>query len=504
MNSQIKFGALISYFALSINIIIGLIYTPWMINSIGKGDYGLYTLAYSVIGIFVFDFGLSQAVTRFIAKYLAEGRQDMVNKLLSVTYKMYIIADIIVFLLLLSVFFFIPQIYQGLTNDELEKFKVVYAVAACFSIMSFPFIPLNGILSASEKFIQLKLCDLANKLIIVVLMSGCLLMGLGLYALVSVNAIAGLLTIIIKLILIKRDTKVSINWSFWDKELLKAILGFSVWVTVIAVAQRFVLNLSPSILGMLADSKSIAVFGIAMTLEGYVYSFASAINGLFLPKVTRLVINDESQNLLPLMVKVGRVQIYIIGFIFIGFICMGENFINIWVGKDFSEVYLCAVLMISPSFISLTQEIGNTTVVVRNKVKSSAKISVVKALSNIIFAIPMTMMWGVKGMALSVCISYSISTLLFNILYHKGLNINIPFFFKQSFFKIVIPQIIVLIICYTLNIILGYNGVVNFFVKAFTFCIVYSFAMYAFTMNEEEKALFCAPLRKFKSSINKS
>ena len=374
MVNQIKYGAVISYAALFINILIGLVYTPWMINSIGKADYGLYTLAFSVIQIFVFDFGLSQAVTRFVAKYLAEGRQDKANQLIGVTYKLYLVADVVIFTLLVGVFFFIPDIYKGLTPEELHKFKVVYAVAAIFSVFSFPFIPLNGIISANEKFIQLKFCDLAHKIITVVLMTGCLLLGYSLYALVIVNAISGIATILLKLIVVRRKTQMRIEWHFWDKDMLKAILGFSVWVTVAALAQRCVLNICPSILGMVSDSQNIAIFGIAMTIEGYVYTFASAINGLFLPKVTRMVANNQNDDILPLMIKVGRIQFYIIGMIFLGFICVGQNFINVWVGGDFSDVYLCVILMIAPSFISLAQEIGATTVIVQNKVKKSAKI----------------------------------------------------------------------------------------------------------------------------------
>ena len=48
-NKQIKLGIIISYLSIGINIISGLVYTPWMISSIGKENYGLYTLAYSVV-----------------------------------------------------------------------------------------------------------------------------------------------------------------------------------------------------------------------------------------------------------------------------------------------------------------------------------------------------------------------------------------------------------------------------------------------------------------------
>ena len=99
-NNQIKLGILMSYFSIAINIISGLLYTPWMISSIGKENYGLYTLAYSVIAFLVFDFGLSAAVTRYVAKYLAENRQDKVNDCIGLVYKLYLSIDIVIFIIL--------------------------------------------------------------------------------------------------------------------------------------------------------------------------------------------------------------------------------------------------------------------------------------------------------------------------------------------------------------------------------------------------------------------
>ena len=495
MNSQIKYGAVISYLGIFINIVIGLVYTPWMIRCIGQADYGLYTLAMSVIGIFVFDFGLGQAVTRFAAKYIAEGQQEKVDQLMGVTYKLYLIADTLMILLLVGIYFFIPQIYQGLTPEEIEKFKIVYAIAATFSVLSFPFIPLNGIVSAYELFIQLKTCDLLHKIIIVVLMAGCLLMGYGLYALVIVNAIAGITMIIIKIIVLKRRTPLRVDWHFWCKGLLREIISFSIWITVAALAQRLVLNICPSILGYASDSRSIAVFGIAMTLEGYVYTFTSAIKGLFLPKVTRLVTDGQHEDILPLMVRVGRIQLFILGLIILGFLCTGQNFINAWLGEDFSKVFLCSVLMMAPSFVGQTQNIASTTIVVQNKVKKSARISVIKAVVNLLLAYPLTVLWGVYGMALSIFISYMVSLLQYNILYHKDLKIDIPLFFKDCFGKMAVPLVLTTFICYPINYLIDNNGWIHFVAKVLIFCIVYFVSMFTIGLNQEEKTLMLSPLK---------
>ena len=73
---QIKIGAILSYVSIALNIIVGLLYTPWMRSQIGESNYGLYTLANSLITLFLVDFGLSAATARYLSKYHAEGEEE--------------------------------------------------------------------------------------------------------------------------------------------------------------------------------------------------------------------------------------------------------------------------------------------------------------------------------------------------------------------------------------------------------------------------------------------
>ena len=88
--SQIAKGAIISYISIFLNIIISLVYTPWMINKIGVSDYGLYSLVTAFLSYFLLDFGLSGTITRFIAKYRAEGNEVKVSNMLGITAKVYL------------------------------------------------------------------------------------------------------------------------------------------------------------------------------------------------------------------------------------------------------------------------------------------------------------------------------------------------------------------------------------------------------------------------------
>lgn len=489
-----------SYLSIGINIITGLVYTPWMISSIGKENYGLYTLAYSVIALFMFDFGLSGAITRFVSKYLAEGRQDKANNCLGLVYKLYIYIDILFFTILAIVYFFIPEIYKELTAEEIEKFKIVYAMAAIYSIISFPFIPVNGVLTATEQFVALKLCEVGQKLLIVILMSFCLLLGYGLYALVLVNIVAGLLTIIAKLWVIKRYTGTNVNLRYENKQEFYEIISFSGWNTIVSLSQRFVFSIVPTLLGFFTGSAAIAVFGIANILEGYVFTFANAIGGVFLPKVSRVYAHG-SDDILPLMTRVGRIQYMVVAAVVIGFICLGEDFIRLWVGVSFSESFICTVLIIIPSFFASPQQIAAEAVLAQNKVKKQAIIYLWTAVFNIISACLFIYWWGVLGSCISICATYMIRWLLSNkILYIEELHINIFKFYHDSLLKIAPTFIAALLVGIGFNIFFPDAGILNFVIKAFIFTFVYAIGCYL-SMNQYEHDLIIRPIINFKERI---
>ena len=239
---QIKLGAILSYISIAVNIITGLVYIPWMVGVIGQSQYGLYTLANSVITLFLVDFGLSSATGRYLSKYHAEGDRDGAERFLGAIYKLYLLIDAVILTILLLIFLLLDRIFVNLTAAELEQLRVVYAVAALFNVINFPFVTFNGILTAYEKFVPLKLADLLYRLGNVGFTVLALMLGCGLYALVIVHTSVGLLVLVFKYTVIKKTIPVKADFRKNGKELYLSIFGFSVWVTASMLASRLVFN----------------------------------------------------------------------------------------------------------------------------------------------------------------------------------------------------------------------------------------------------------------------
>ena len=498
LNRQLKLGAIFSYLAITINIVSALIYSPWMLRQIGSGDYGLYALSCSLINIFMLDLGIGAAVSRFVSKYLAEDSQDKVNNLLGVIYKLFLGIASLISIILIIVYFYIDDIYLSLTSEELNKFKIVYLIVATFTVLSFPLsATLNGLMTSYEKFIEMKLCDLIHKIVVVILIVFVLLFGYGLYALVTINAIGNLLFLLVKFVIIKKTTPVSANFSYFEFSLIKEIFGFSIWVLVNTIMARLIINFTPSILGISAGTIQITLFSFAAALEGYTYTFASAIDGLFIPKVARLAYRDKDiSKIEDLMIKVGRFQLNVIGLIFVGFVVIGKEFITLWLGANYIDVYYGAVLLIFPALFYLSQQIGKETMVMTNKVKYLTYVNIGKALISVGLVFMLSRNWGVVGACVGISVAYMFRSIVNLFQYKYQLNIAISGFIRNCYFKMMLPQVITLVICIFISMVYVSTGWLHLVIKGILVFVVYVTILWSLAYNREEKALFVGIIHK--------
>lgn len=488
-SSSIKAGAIISYISVFLTIAITFFYTPWMIRQIGVSDYGLYSLVITFIAYFVMDFGLSGTVTRFIAKYRAEGDESKIENLMGLIFKVYLAIDAVIFLVLLVVGFFLAGIFQGLTPEEIDKLRVLYAMAAIFSVLSFVFKPIHGAMMAYEYFVETKLIDMIQKVGTVLMIVIALLLGMGVYALVLINGAVAMGTSLCLYFMFKRKSGIKVNYHYFEKTEMKALLGFSIWIFLITMAQRFRLTFMPSLLGMLSNSTEISIFSLGMSIEGMVYVLSSALNGLFLPKVTRLSHQGDSNAITDLMIRVGRIQFYVISLIFFGFLLLGHDFLKLWVGDKFHNTYYVVILLIGTNIVTLTQHVASDLVMAENKVRYTATLTFIASGLALLGSILLAPSMGAVGSALSFFIAMSINIIQLNIFYRRKLNISVGKFFRNCHFKLLPAMCVISVAFCGIKQIIPTNTWSTLILFGVVFALTSALIDYFLLFNKEEKAL---------------
>ena len=269
--NQIKWGAIISYITVAFNIISGLFFTPFLIEKVGSNVYGVYTLVITFLNYFLIDFGLGNSVSKYISFYRTDNKQDKINEFASVIFKLFFTIAIIIGIILSILYFFVEKFFTGLTEYEITILKKMYIISGTSAVSLFLFIPLDGILTAYEKFFELKFCELFRKVTIIALSVMALEVSCNIIAVSAVNAIVGFIVVGIKIGIVKRTIPIKIKWQYFSKDIFVQVAGFSVWLTIIMIAQRFIIPIAPTILGRFSNANEISIFSIATTVEGYIY-----------------------------------------------------------------------------------------------------------------------------------------------------------------------------------------------------------------------------------------
>lgn len=494
--SLIAKGAIISYISIFLNIVISLVYTPWMIRKIGVSDYGLYNLVGAFLSYFMLDFGLSGTITRFIAKYRAEGNDEKVSNMLGITAKVYLVFDSVIFIILFVLYFFLADIFGGLTPEEVERLKVLYCIAGTFSVLSFLFKPVSGAMMAYEFFVENKLLDLVVRVGTVLLIVAALLLDGNIYDIVFITGAVGFGTSFVRFLVFTKKSRVRVNWKFFDKAELIALFSFSAWVLLIQLAQMFRISLVPTILGMFSNTTEISVFSVGKSLEGMLYTISAALNGLFLPIVSRMVHAGDRKGIMDLMVRVGRIQLLIIFLIFAGFCVFGESFIFLWVGETFHASYFVFIYLVFVNIISLTMQIAMDMVFAENKIKYTATRVLISSLVGIVFSAIVAPKYGAIGCAAATGVALVLTQILYVQFYQNKMGLDMGQFFKNCHLKILPLLTIYTVAAFFIQRVLPISGWVGLICSIGIYVIGYCALVWLFIANKYEKDLLLSFITK--------
>lgn len=494
-SKNLKIGAVIAYATIAFNIISGLFYTPWIVAQIGDSDYGLYTLANSLINLFLFDFGLSAATSRFVSKYLAEGRQDKVDRILGAIYKLYFAIDAVFVVIFVVLSICLEQIYPNLSALEIQKLRVVFIISAVFAVANFPCVTFTGILNAYEKFIALKVADALYRIFSVVITVVALLCNGGLYALVSVHVAVGLLVLVYKFYIIKTGTPVKVNFSTKEKGVFRDLFGFSLWITVSTLSQRLIFGITPSILGIVSNTAAIAVFGIVSVLENYIHLITTALNGMFMPQISRIYTQkDHVSKLNDLIVKVGRFQFALNGLIVTGFFLLGKEFVLLWLDETYAAVFYGLLLISVPNLFYNSLQIANTAMLIQNQVKIQAITNVAVGILNVALSFVLSKSYGVYGACIAIFVAYTIRIIGYFIAYYFILELNIKRILRECYLPLGLSMIITIALGHCLNKIVVGGNWISFGIKVVIVGVIYIAAVYAIGMQKQERQQLQAKL----------
>lgn len=497
--NQLKAGAVLNYVVIGLNSLVGLLYTPYMLRMMGQSEYGLYSLVASVIAyLTIMDFGFGNAIIRYTAKFRAEGRQQEQYAMFGMFLILYSVIGILAFGAGLGLYFNVEALFgDTMTVVEVERAKVLMIILIFNLAVTFPLSIFGAVVTAYEDFIFQKVVQIVRILLNTVVMICLLKMGYRAVAMVVVQTLFNLVTLLLNYYYCRRKIGIRIVFGRFRWGFLREVTVYSFWIFLNAIMDRIYWGTGQFVLGATVGTAAVAVFAVAIYLKDMYYSFSTSISGVFLPKVTAMITTGASeQTVSDLFIRIGRIQYIVLAYVLSAFILLGRPFIALWAGEGYDETYVIALMFFASTLIPMIQNLGITILQARNEMKYRSILILAVSAASLAAAIPAARQFGAFGVAAVTSVAVVLGHgILLNIYYKRKIHLDIPLFWTEIARMSVAPLIIT-VGAFILLKYISVDSVLSFLCVAVVFSLIYFPCIYRFSMNQYERDLFIKPIRK--------
>lgn len=488
--NKYQVGAIFSYSCTILNVLIGIFFTPFLLIRLGQSEFGLYQMIGSLAGYFiVFDFGLGTTITRYVAKYRAEQDIKKMQNFLAICIRIYLLISIFVLCVCTSLYFNINSIFFNLSHDQLNTARQMFLLLSLNISASLIFQSFTAIMMGYEKFMVDKLLFIARILLRCILITGLLLKGHHAISIVIVDTVLNVAFCLVRFLYCRFCLKVRFQFSFFDRKLTREIFGYSAVIFATYLIGMLNDQTDKLIVGITSGTTQVSICAVGMTLYNLFAQFGQTILSMLLPKATRIHIQEDGQagNYAHIFTKTGRAQLLVLTAVIIGFTMFGQQFVVLWVGREYQMSYWVALVMMWVYFIPYTSGAFAQVLTAQSKLKGLTLIFAISAVLNVLISIPLAYRFGAVGSAVGTGIMVvCCDNIAAHIYFSKVLKVKLRSYFKSIFKGFWITTIISFAFGACLNVV-GGNGWGGLIWKLTAYLGIYAACTWFVSLNHNEK-----------------
>lgn len=502
--NQVKWGILLTYATLFLNILVSVLYTPVMLRLLGPGEHGLYSTVTSAISwISLLHLGLNSSYIRFYARYKKDGNEEKIASLNGMFFSIFCVLGTIALLCGLYLANHLHFIFaDGLTTAEYTKARVLAIIVSVEFSIGFPAVIFNSIIKARENFVAVRLVHLFQCLASPLITLPFLLMGYGSVAMVAVTTGVNVVAYSFYVIYSIGKLKAKFRFGHFDGGLMKEIAVYAGLIAVNSLINQINISLDKMLLARFVNTVCVSVYTIGFSLYTYYSSFSSAIASNLIPRIHKTVEENREDKprlraaLTEQFIKFGRIQLYIQMLILTGLIFFGKPFIAFWAGEGYENAYYVALLLCISATVPLCQNLGEEIQRAQNKHRFRTVLSSCMTVVNIVLTVILCQKYGEIGAAVGTAIAVIVvDVFVMNIYYHKKLYIDILKFWRsmaRAAVGMLIPAAFgVIVYCF---VPMNSLWMLGLFIVLYT--AVYGLSVWTLSMNREEKQKILGKLLK--------
>jgi O-antigen/teichoic acid export membrane protein len=440
-----------SWFALGVNILVGIFLSPFILHRLGDAAFGIWVLIFSLTGYYgIFDFGIRSSIVRYVSKYTATNDLDEVSGLINTALFTYTCVGVLCSVITLVGCLYVDRMFNipsGLQSTARWLLLMVGISVA----LGFPVGMFGGVLEGLQKFYILNWTNVISSLLRAVLIVVYLSRGYGLLTVALITVLLPLLASFVRTAVALRSLPVRFSWKYVDRNSFRHMANYSGVTFMIIVAGRLRFKTDAVVIGTFLSSAAITYFYAGSRLVDYAGDVVSSLAQIFVPMSSQSHAAGNIDRLRKILVAGNRACAFTILPITIAFAILGKSIIEVWVGKKYvAQGYPVLLILIFPYTLMLLQSASGRVLFGISKHGKLAVVTLIEAAANLTLSILLVRPYGIIGDALGTAIPLLGTYILFMPSHLcSRLEIRVSTFLRQAYLlplMLCAPMVLVLLL----------------------------------------------------------
>jgi O-antigen/teichoic acid export membrane protein len=393
------------YFAIAVNVLIGLVLLPLNVQYLGKSAYGLWMLTASITTYFsVLELGYGSAVIRFVAEYRAKKDAQALNEILSTLFTIFTVMGVVVYAVALGVAALLPVIFN-LDPEQVNTGRAVLLIIAANVTLHFVFSPYGGVVSGFQYYYLNNVIGTVTTIVGAIVNVAVLWLGYGLVELVAATTLVRMAPYY----LYRRNAKrafppLALRFSSFRRERLREVTGFSVYFAIIDWSTRLNYTVDTFTIGVFLNTTAVGVYAVGLRLSEALLRVTNQLQVFLFPAVVHRAVEGRITEQRTLLVRATRFQLAIAMALCGSAAALADVLIRTWIGPGFEEGVITTQLLAGVVVLRAWMGMPGTLLKGCGRHALVAKVSALSAVANVLLSVTLVKVMGIIGVALGTVI----------------------------------------------------------------------------------------------------
>lgn len=490
---QIATGVAWTFIYNIFNGIYGFISVPILIAYFGKSDYGLIGLAMSInVYLRLMDLGFNSTNVRFFSDWLVRKDYHRVKRLFSTSLSFYGIIGLLNAAVLLVISFFSQSIFN-VTPEQDIILKNLFYILAISAFVSWITSCFEQLISANELVGWVKKLSLLPKLlqVCILILTVTLHFKIEVYYALTAFSLFVLIPFYVSKIH-KLCPYVSFG-PFFDKDVFKVIIGYSLNIFSFSIFQFSVYYLRPVFLGIESTPESITEYNVLNGIIGIVLMLGGGFVSVVLPSASKVVAQDDKSSQSRIAYKGTKYISIAICFCALGMMSISPELLTAYVGPEYLNLTIWLDLWLISTLCSHNQAISSL-ILAKTDIRVITYSTLAASIVGLLVCWFLIPVYNVGGTVFAY-LAYQLIQILFYYVYYwpRVMKLNSRKIFMHSFFPFFLLGMFLVVIIRVVPISIGVWP--SLILKGVVFGVLY-FSIVFFTLDKDDKSYLFGILRR--------